>query len=70
MATTLKICIRVLLLLGFLERSHASFAQPTDLDPAKWANEMSKKGHSVVDAITQLNLSLIQLDSVEAFRFL
>ena len=45
-------------------------AQSKDLDPKKWANELSKKDRGTYDSLYQLIKELEKVDSVKAFQFL
>jgi Tetratricopeptide repeat len=45
-------------------------AQPADLDPEKWARELSKKDRSSYDSLPRLTTILQKVDSIRAFQFL
>jgi tetratricopeptide (TPR) repeat protein len=45
-------------------------AQTADLDPEKWAVELSKKDRSVYDSLTSLELKLQKVDSIQTSQFL
>ena len=45
-------------------------AQTTDLDPGKWAVELSKKDRSVYDSLNSLTRKLQKGDTLKAFQFL
>src|SRR5687767_14587426 len=45
-------------------------AQTADLDPGKWAAELSKKDRSTYDSLSSLIVKLQKVDSVQAFKFL
>src|SRR6478736_6024172 len=45
-------------------------AQTAELDPGKWASELSKKDRSTYDSLYQLTAKLQKADSLKAFQFL
>jgi len=45
-------------------------AQPADLDPEKWAVELSKKDLSSYDSLFSLTVRLEKVDSIKTFQFL
>jgi tetratricopeptide (TPR) repeat protein len=57
-------------MIGFLSTCKISFAQPTDLDPKKWAAELSKRDRSSYDSLSSLVRQLQKVDSLHAFQFL
>ena len=45
-------------------------AQTAELDPQKWAVELSKKDRGVYDSLFSLAVRLEKVDSIKAFQFL
>ena len=60
----------LIILIGFLSTCKISFAQPADLDPKKWAGELSKKDRSSYDSLRSLVVKMQEVDSLPAFQFL
>ena len=70
MAATQRNIFRSIILIGLFSASISSFAQSKDLDPEKWANELSKKDRSSYDSLKSLMRELHRVDSLQAFQFL
>ena len=70
MAATQRNIFRLIILIGLLSASNSSFAQSKDLDPEKWAIELSKKDRSSYDSLLSLKIRLQGVDSLQAFQFL
>ncbi len=66
-----KICFCCLFILfGLLPAYNNSFAQPSALDPEKWAVELNRKNYSANENFTKLDSVLEKLDSTATFQFL
>jgi len=61
-----------LLTISFFFSIQFVFAQPAhaELDPEKWAVELSKKDRSVYDSLPGLISKLQKIDSLQAFQFI
>ena len=71
MAATRKISIYcICILFGLLPAYISSFAQSKELDPEKWAVELSKKDRNSYDRLLPLIVELQKLDSLHTFQFL
>ena len=63
--------ITIFFLMLILQSGSPVFSQTgIDLDPAKWANALSKKDLSSYDSLTSLVVKLQKADSLQAFQFL
>jgi len=62
--------VRTLVTIAFIFSIQFLSAQSKDLDPKKWANELSKKDRDTYDSFYQLITQLEKVDSVKAFQFL
>ena len=62
--------MRALFIIAFIFSMQFLSAQPADLDPEKWAVELSKKDRSTYDSLNQLTIQLQKVDSLKAFQFL
>jgi len=62
--------MQALLIIAFILSIQFLPAQPADLDPGKWAVELSKKDRSVYDSLNSLTRKLQLADTLKAFQFL
>src|SRR6187549_3933221 len=62
--------MQALFIIAFIFSMQFLSAQPADLDPEKWAVELSKKDRSTYDSLNQLTIQLQKVDSLQAFQFL
>ena len=62
--------LRTLYTITFVFSIQFLSAQSTNLDPEKWADELSKKDHSGKEAVTKLYTILMNIDSTRTFQFL
>ena len=62
--------MQALFIIAFIFSMQFLSAQPADLDPEKWAVELSKKDRSTYDSLNQLTIQLQKVDSLKAFQFL
>ncbi|TMI81490.1 MAG: tetratricopeptide repeat protein [Bacteroidetes bacterium] len=58
------------ILFGLLPGDICSFAQSTELDPEKWAVELSKKDDRKGETVLNLREKLVHTDSAHAFQFI
>src|ERR1051326_4378606 len=70
MTTCCKWFIQAIAFLAMIQSSVNSHAQPSDLDPQKWAHELSKKGEDGNKSLQRIDSALLQIDSVRTFEFL
>ena len=62
--------MQALFIIAFIFSIQFLPAQPADLDPGKWAVELSKKDRSVYDSLNSLTRKLQKGDTLKAFQFL
>src|SRR6187399_3185393 len=66
----LTVKMQALFIIAFIFSIQFLPAQPADLDPGKWAVELSKKDRSVYDSLNSLTRKLQKGDTLKAFQFL
>src|SRR6187402_3389109 len=66
----LTVKMQALFIIAFIFSIQFLPAQTADLDPEKWAVELSKKDRSAYDSLNGLVLELQKVDSLQAFQFL
>src|SRR6187399_133720 len=66
----LTVKMQALFIIAFVLSIQFLPAQTTDLDPGKWAVELSKKDRSVYDSLNSLTRKLQKGDTLKAFQFL
>ena len=59
--------MQALFIIAFIFSIQFLSAQPADLDPGKWAVELSKKDRSVYDSLNSLTTKLQKVDSYKGF---
>ena len=69
MATTCKQLVHIILAVALIRSPINSYAQSTELDPQKWANELNKKGEGGNKGLERIDSALLQIDSVRTFEF-
>jgi hypothetical protein len=62
--------MQALFIIAFIFSIQFLSAQPANLDPEKWAVELSKKDRGTYDSLTSLTIKLQKVDSIKAFQFL
>ncbi|HEX3168187.1 MAG TPA: hypothetical protein VHQ93_18090, partial [Chitinophagaceae bacterium] len=62
--------MQALFIIAFILSIQFLPAQTADLDPEKWAVELSKKDRGVYDSLFSLAVRLEKVDSIKAFQFL
>jgi len=62
--------MQALFIIAFIFSIQFLPAQTADLDPEKWAMDLSKKDHSSYDSLNSLMITLQNVDSLRAFQFL
>jgi len=62
--------MQALFIVAFILSIQFLSAQSTELDPEKWAVELSKKDRSVYDSLPGLISKLQKIDSLQAFQFI
>ncbi len=62
--------MRALFIIAFIFSIQFLSAQTADLDPGKWAVELSKKDRSVYDSLPGLISKLQKIDSLQTFQFI
>jgi tetratricopeptide (TPR) repeat protein len=70
MAPTCKQFVHIILAVALIRSSINSYAQSTELDPQKWANELNKKGEGGNKGLERIDSALQQIDSARTFEFL
>ena len=70
MATTCKQLVHIILAVALIRSPINSYAQSTELDPQKWANELNKKGEGGNKGLERIDSALLQIDSTRTFEFL
>src|SRR6187549_3994567 len=66
----LTVKMQALFIIAFIFSIQFLPAQTADLDPEKWAVELSKKDRGVYDSLFSLAVRLEKVDSIKAFQFL
>jgi len=62
--------MQALFIIAFIFSIQFLPAQTADLDPGKWAVELSKKDRSVYDSLPGLIIKLHKIDSLQTFQFI
>ena len=62
--------MQALFIIAFILSNQFLPAQTADLDPGKWAVELSKKDRNTYDSLFSLAVRLEKVDSIKAFQFL
>jgi len=62
--------MQALFIIAFIFSVQFLSAQSADLDPGKWAVELSKKDRNTYDSLFSLAVRLEKVDSIKAFQFL
>jgi len=70
MTTSFKALFRIILIPAMILSFIHSHAQSADLDPQKWAVELSKKGEDGNRSLGKIDSALLQIDSARIFEFL
>jgi len=70
MTTSCKWLVGFPAFVAMIQSSMHSYAQPPDLDPQRWAVELSKKGEVGDKSLGKIDSALLQTDSARTFEFL